>query len=250
MRLIKSDHLRKLQLAGVPEPVARPVDIDQSQTGFTVLRSLRIYCFNAGSVIDGHAEEDEVMIVILAGSVQLTMSQHEVEDGSPQFNLSAVGNSNGNPCVAYLPPNGAYQLLPLTNVEVGYARATTSEAHEPRVFFADMPTENASERLLFEEESYAMRLRLRIVQVKASENIVTVMPLKESETTCEALVHVRTEPEYGVMTVSPEHLQPLAVESWNTVCVLPGETPALHIVPASTALLLVVSASAQASKPL
>ncbi len=58
----------------MPGLARRPVDIDQSQTGFANLRSLRIYRFDAGSVIDGHAEEDEVFVVVMAGSVELTMT--------------------------------------------------------------------------------------------------------------------------------------------------------------------------------
>ena len=71
------------------QPVQRPVDIDRSQTGFANLRSLRIYRFDKDSVIDGHAEEDEVLIVMMAGSVELTMMDHNAGD-SPAA-LDSIG---------------------------------------------------------------------------------------------------------------------------------------------------------------
>ena len=166
MRIIKADHHRTLSLAGVPEPVYRPVDVDRTQTGFSVLRSLRIYRFDAGSVIDGHAEEDEVLMVILRGSVQLTMSEHDLGESSPRFSLSAAGSSDRDASAAYLPPNGAYRLVPLSDAEVAYARATTSRAGEPTVFSAKMPIEDAGERVLLEETNCPVHLRLRIVEVR------------------------------------------------------------------------------------
>ena len=244
MELIKADHHRLLQLAGVPDPVHRPVDIDPLQTGFASLRSLRIYCFNAGSVIDGHAEDDEVLIVVLAGSVQLTMSERDLEESSPRFTLSAVGNSQGHPCAAYLPPNGAYRLIPQVNVEVAYARATPSSGRAPTIFSAEVRSEDAGDFVLFEEANYPQRLRLRVVQLKAADDGLTVTPVMPSESSFEALVHVRTAPAHEAVTIKAAGIEPIALESWDTVCLMPGERPTLRVARASSALLLVVLASA------
>ncbi len=244
MEVIKADHHRRLQLAGVPDPVPRPVDIDQAQTGFAVLRSLRIYRFNAGSVIDGHAEEDEVMIVILAGSVHLRMSERDLEQDSPEFVLSAVDDSSGDPCAAYLPPHGAYRLTTRSNAEVAYARATPSTGRAPTVFPARVQSSGADALVLFEETTYPQRLRLRIVQVKSAHETLAVTPVKLSESGFEALVHVNTEPANGVMSLSADGTKPIALESWDTVSLLPGERSTLYVAGASKALLLIVLASA------
>jgi len=95
MKLIKPDQDRRIEIPGVPHPVRRPVDIDQSKTGFKNLRTLRIYRFDPGSVIDGHAEEDEVFIIILAGSAELAISA-EGKEYSP-ITLSAAPSTQSSP---------------------------------------------------------------------------------------------------------------------------------------------------------
>ncbi len=244
MKIIKADHHRQLQLEGVPDPVPRPVDIDRTQTGFDLLRSLRIYRFGAGSVIDGHAEADEVLIVVLAGSIALTLSEGDMREGLPQFQLSAVSNSDGVPCAAYLPPNGVYRLIAQGEAEVAYARATPSHGHAPTVFAAKPRSEKDGGVVLSEELTYAQRLRLRVVQVTGTPNDALVMPVESTEFDCEALVHVRTEPADGAVTLWTAGTEPIAVESWDTVALEPGERPRLRVAVAASALLLVVFASA------
>ncbi|MEP6645406.1 MAG: hypothetical protein ABJA69_12965, partial [Acidobacteriaceae bacterium] len=95
MKLLKADHNRRLEIPGVPNLVRRPVDIDKSQTGFANLRSLRIYRFDADSVINGHAEEDEVFIVGMAGSVELAMSEHDSIEGARPVTLSTPSGRTG-----------------------------------------------------------------------------------------------------------------------------------------------------------
>ena len=74
LRLFEPDHERRVLVPGVPGPARRPVDIDQSVTGFDTLRSLRVYRFDSGAVIDGHAEEDEVFVVVVAGRAELSVN--------------------------------------------------------------------------------------------------------------------------------------------------------------------------------
>ncbi len=244
MKIIKADHSRRLQLEGVRDPVARPVDIDRTQTGFDLLRSLRIYRFGAGSVIDGHAEADEVLIMVLAGSIELTLSERDMEEVSPQFHLSAVDNPDGGPCAAYLPPNGAYRLIARGEAEVAYARATPSHGRAPTVFSAGPRSEKNGGVVLFEETTYAQHLRLRVVQVTGTPSEGLVSPVESTELDCETLVHVRTEPTAEAVKISTAGTDPIAVESWDTVALEPGERPTLRVAVAASALLLVVFASA------
>ena len=154
--------------------MSRPVDIDQSQTGFAVLRSMRIYQFRAGSPIDGHAEEDEVFIVVLAGSVQLTMSECETSESSLQSSVSAVGSAKGDPCVAYLPPNGSYRLTPTTDVEVAYMRVTPiTSARSPKVFSGVDRSDSSGNVVLFEgrcfgSECFSERPGKRVLSFRRS----------------------------------------------------------------------------------
>jgi hypothetical protein len=242
MKLIKADHQRRIEIAGVPEPVERPVDIDRSQTGFANLRSLRIYRFDNGSVIDGHAEEDEVLIVMMAGSVELSMMDQNSGDSPRPLTLSAASDTQGDPCVAYLPPHGGYRLIPRSNAEVAYARATPAGGPPPHVFGSHPVSDHSGVTLLVEENNYLQRLRLRLLQVTAAQKDISVLPIQRSEDRCEALVHVRTAPAEGVASITREGATVTSLASWDTVTVLPGECPALSFKAGSSALVLVVLA--------
>ncbi len=252
MKLIKADHDRRLEIPGVPNLVRRPVDIDQSQTGFANLRSLRIYRFDADSVIDGHAEEDEVLIVVMAGSIELTMSENNSPDSqqnSPRpFTLSAANDSHSNPCAAYLPPHAAYRLIPRGDAEVAYARATPAVGRPPNVFNSQIRSDqvrldHAGVAVLFEESTYPQRLRLRLVQIKATQHEIAVTPIAELEDMCEALVHLRTAPTERVATIMSTDARTTPLESWDTVSVTPGDHPTLRVAMGSSALVLVVLAT-------
>ena len=244
MHVIKADHQRRISLEGVSQPVPRPVDIDEAKTGFSVLRSLRIYRFEAASVIDGHAEDDELLMVVLTGSVRLTLSGREIEQDSPDFLLSAVDASPGLPSVAYLPPGGAYRLTPQTSADVAYARARSSVRREPAVFSAGSPSGDIGSAVLFEERGYGQHLRLRVTRVEGPHDVPAITSAEPSESACETLVYVRTQPAHGALTLLAERAEPLALESWDTVAVPPNETAKLHAADASSALLLIVQATA------
>ena len=243
MKLIKADHDRRVEIPGVPNLVSRPVDIDKSQTGFTNLRSLRIYRFDADSVINGHAEEDEVLIVVMAGSVELTMSESNSGDNPRAFTLSAASDSHSNPCAAYLPPDAAYRLIPRGDAEVAYARATPASGRPPTVFNSHVRLDHAGVAVLLQEAAYAQRLRIRLVQIKATQHEIAVMPIEKSEDVCETLVHVRTVPDEGVATITRADAEPTPLESWDTVAVTPGDRPTLRVAMGSSALVLVVLAT-------
>lgn len=243
MKLIKADQNRRLEIPGVPNLVRRPVDIDKSQTGFSNLRSLRIYRFDSGSVINGHAEEDEVLIVVLAGSVELTMSETDSEDSPRPFTLSAASDSQSNPCAAYLPPHAAYRLIPQGGADVAYARATPDGGSRPTVFAPHVRLDAAGNSVLFEEATHPQRLRIRLLQIKATKNDIAVKPIEKSEDLLEALVHVRTVPTELAATITKGNEAPTPLESWDTVAVSPGDHPTLCVAGGSSATVLVVLAA-------
>ncbi|EYD75144.1 hypothetical protein Rumeso_03240 [Rubellimicrobium mesophilum DSM 19309] len=144
MQLIAPDFDRSIDLPGVG-PTPRPVDIDQSVTGFRDLVSLRVYEFTDGTEINGEAEADEVLVVLLAGAVSIAVTgTHQAE-----FQLDADGD-----WAIYLPPDHHYRLQPLTPATVAYARARPSSASAPRAF---RPVEGV---LAIEEPAERLRLRL------------------------------------------------------------------------------------------
>ena len=95
MKLLQADHDRRLEIPGVPGLACRPVDIDAAKTGFEDLRSLRIYRFEPEGVIEGHAEEDEVYVVLLAGSAKLVITWGAAEEFSEQHTLTAPESRAG-----------------------------------------------------------------------------------------------------------------------------------------------------------
>jgi hypothetical protein len=242
MKLIKADHNRRLEIPGVPGLARRPVDIDRSRMGFANLRSFRIYQFDAQSVINGHAEEDEVFVVVLAGSVELSVTEGNSGGGSRSFALSAAGSSHNDASVAYLPPQSGYQLTPKTDADVAYARATPVGGRPSTAFTPSAWTSAAGITVLLEEATYAHRLRLRLIQVDASQGDVTFTPIQESESSCEALVHLRTVPAERVATIMTLGAGPTQLNSWDTAVLTPGDHPTLCIAMRSSALVLVVLA--------
>jgi KduI/IolB family len=248
MKLIKADHHRRLEIPGVQNPVQRPVDIDKSQTGFAQLRSLRIYRFDADSVVNGHAEEDEVLIVVMAGTVELTLIDSNSEVRPRCFTVSAASDSPGHPCAAYLPPNAAYQLIPRTGSDVAYARATPAGGPPPHIFSSHDDPAHEGVALLLEEASYPRLLRVRLLQVRAEEHEIAINPIEEVEAPCEALIHFRTVPEERVATIAETGTATIPLTSWDTVAVAPGDHPTLRIAKGSSALVLIVLATCRISE--
>jgi hypothetical protein len=240
MKVVKADYERRIELAGVAAPVPRPVDIDQSQTGFSNLRTLRIYRFDSGSVIEGHAEEDEVLIIVLSGSVELTMSLGS-EVGSP-VTLSEASHSQMSACVAYLPPHAAYHLIPLSPADIAYARATTVSSRSPKILPRPVSTGSGDVTLVADERTYAERLRVRLLQIDASQRKVAFVPISEAEATFEGLIHVRNTSPGAVAMMAEPGSGPTVLDTWDTVSVCPGERPTLSIAGGSALVLVVLSA--------
>lgn len=113
MQIIDADPRRMIDLPGVG-PCPRPVDIDQRVTGFSTLKSLRIYAFSKGQVIAGESEEDEVYVVPLGGAIGLT-----VTGACPMVSEMSDAGLRG----LYMPPDHAYRLTAQEDVQVAYARA-------------------------------------------------------------------------------------------------------------------------------
>ena len=113
MQIIDADPTRMIDLPGVG-PCPRPVDIDESVTGFRTLKSLRIYRFQPAVTIKGESEGDEVYVLPLDGAVDLAISGAHPLAAS----LSAAGER-----ALYMPPGHAYRLTPSAETLVAYARA-------------------------------------------------------------------------------------------------------------------------------
>ena len=239
MKRISADHGRTVDISGTPFP--RPVDIDQAQTGFKQLRSLRIYRFAAGSVIDGHAEEDEVLIVVLAGAIQLTLTGSGSAASPQTYVLKAATDPSGSPCVAYLPPEGQYQLLAKESAEVAYARATPADGPPPTVFYAQASPAGGEVSVLLEEFLYPRLLRIRLLEISSEAEPLTVQPLEAEKAASESLVHVRTRPEGGTVTMVDPNAETLSLSSWDTMALASGDKPTLAIAKESSALILIVT---------
>jgi len=237
MKLIKADHDRTISLDGVQRPVSRPVDIDQSITGFRDLRSLRIYRFDQGSVINGDAEQDEVFVVVLAGSIEFTVSGTQPD----HFELSATGGVPARPCVAYLPPRHTYRLSSHTGSEVAYARATPDLAREPRAFLPRHVAASPGVTVVIEERAHAERLRLQLLHVDAYAGQCEVALFDDGLSTEQLILHVRTHPEKGVATVFESGGASIPLRSWDSCALTRAERPHLHLATGATAVVLIVS---------
>ena len=110
-RLIAPDEGNLIDLPGVG-PCPRPVDIDETKTGFSRLKSLRVYRFSAGQAIEGESEGDEVYVTALSGAADL-----EITGTHPLTTELRPGR------VVYMTPGHAYRLTPQAETLVAYARA-------------------------------------------------------------------------------------------------------------------------------
>ncbi len=192
MQVIAPDFDRSIDLPGVG-PTPRPVDIDQSTTGFRDLVSLRIYEFADGTSIDGEAEADEVLVVLLAGAVSIAVTgAHEAE-----FRLDADGD-----WAIYLPPQHHYRLQPLTPATVAYARARPSSASAPRAF---RPVAGV---LAIDEPAERLRLRLRLLPLEGETDASAGLGEE-----IERLAHLTGPARVGDRELPPSH----------TLALSPGE---------------------------
>jgi hypothetical protein len=242
MKLIHADPDRKIEIEGVSAPVPRPVDIDKQRTGFANLRSLRIYRFGAGVAIDGHAEEDEVFVVALEGSVAFTAKDEGGEEVGV-FHLSAPDRSQTVTCAAYLPPNAAYHLVAENDAIIAYARATPPTGAAPAAFRASGSPDDKAVQILLDERTYAQRLELKLLHVDAAAGALEFQPVSGQEATQEALVHLQHLAGVSSLEVSNADAGTAKLTSWETLALLPGETPTIHFPQGSSALVLVVRAA-------
>ena len=145
MMKLPANNQNLIHLHGVGD-VARPVDIDQSVTGFDYLKSLRIYRFETGQVIDGEAEGDEVCIVFMSGNATMEVM------GAETHRWEIKGRTNPfetAPHVVYLPPGYSYRLTPKGTAEVAYARSSAEGKITPYFMRPeDIKTESQPDREL------------------------------------------------------------------------------------------------------
>lgn len=242
MKLMKADHDRRLEIQGVSGLVRRPVDIDASKTGFTDLRSLRIYRFDAGGVVKGHAEDDEVFLVVMTGSVELQISWGPANEFSKMCKLTAPCAAQNDPFVAYLPPHSGYELTVLTEADIAYARANTEEIRSPRVFHAGNVESEEEMSELFQDDTHSVRMRLRYMQVNAKRKALKFELAGGDGVAAETLIQVRTEPADCAANLIVPGNQPMSVSSWDTVALSKGESADLEVAEGSAVTILMVSA--------
>jgi hypothetical protein len=240
-RLFKADHARRIDLEGVGAAL-RPVDIDQAKTGFSVLRTLRVYRFDPPAVIKGHAEEDEVFIVVLEGEIDLKIRSSRWPHNDTRIDLKAADQGESVVCAAYLPPQAEYELTPRTAADVAYARALPAGGRSPAVFATKPRPVAEGRQLLLEESSHAERLRLQLWRVDTRETVTDLVSPDHPVAAGEALIHVRSAPD-NVLTVEAQGLPGVGLNSWDTVAIAAGERPRIRVAASSSAFGLVVTAA-------
>ncbi len=184
MQRIAPDFNRRIDLPGVG-PCPRPVDIDQSVTGFGDLVSLRIYSFSAGSVIEGEAEGDEVFITVMKGRAEIAVI-------GPENGAFELSDSDGAR-VLYLPPHYHYRLTPRTDADIAYARARGVGHFGPQLF-----SPSGDEAVLVDDNGYGEVLELRLVALSADSP--SELTTWEGESLPERLVHVRSDSPVSIET--------------------------------------------------
>lgn len=219
---IPSDYNRFVKLENVGE-VSRPVDIDQSVTGFSQLVSLRIYRFLEGQVINGGAEDDEVCIVFLSGDVTMEVTGEEHHTWTIQGRKNVFDDL---PYVVYLPPHYRYKLSPHADAEVAYARARAEGHFPPRLIKPDMleqklSNQSTSVQILQEGEAEKLLCREFSLALKHEQH------LKES--TREQLFYIRLDPPSSkALAQFSKGNETLTLVHGDTLAVKPAEQATLR----------------------
>lgn len=217
MLVIEPDFVRRIELPGAG-PCPRPVDIDQSVTGFTGLLSLRVYTFARDMIIDGEAEADELFIVLLHGAIDV-----DVTGGSTQsFALQA----NGGTGAVYLPPHDRYRLHARKDADVAYARARpkAGKAKVARAF----DRVNGGLAVVGYADSLGIAL-----SAGADGNGGTLSDLAHSAG--ERLIHVRSN-DGSAIDVAGQQLH-----DWQTLALRKGERGKINAINNSATVLVVAA---------
>lgn len=242
MTLLKADQNHGVALAGISGLVPRPVDIDQTHTGFTTLRTFRIYRFEPPAVIDGHAEEDEVYLVVLAGSVELLVRRERWRSNDRRFRLTAANSVQPVECAAYLPPHAEYQLTPLTSTDIAYARARPCSGRPPAILMSTPRVDADGVCDLLDESRSAEKLRVRLLYIDAQREAVALKPIRLSDPVGEGLIHLRTTPGNDAARIESAGAAASPIDSWDTLVVACGDYPTLRVAVGASAIGLVVAA--------
>jgi 5-deoxy-D-glucuronate isomerase len=171
MRVIDADPGNMIDLPGVG-PCPRPVDIHQGLTGFTTLKTLRIYRFAAGVTIDGESEGDEVWIVPLEGEIAMAITgAHPL---AARLSLSDA---------LYMPPYHGYRLTPSVPATVAYARAAAQGLYPTQL--AGGQTEHLAQAQVYLAEGEALVCESgaeRLIHVAAGRLAVAGRPVIAGQT--------------------------------------------------------------------
>lgn len=203
--IVRPDFERRIDLPGAGL-CPRPVDIDRARAGFANLVSLRVYSFAQGTVIDGEAEADEVLIVLMRGRADVTVASDRQPVGA--FGLAREDGTRA----VYLPPQSAYRLSAVTDCDIAYARAKPRGSNLP----ASRGFAPVADRL--EITGHAVGMDLTLATVRAGH-----ADLAHDGRFPERFVHVRSDNAVKATVAD----QPLA--DWDTVALNDGESASLKV---------------------
>jgi 5-deoxy-D-glucuronate isomerase len=121
---VAADPARRLTFAGIGE-VERPLEVAREQTGWDA-PTARAYQYRAGQVIDGDAEGDEMVMVLIDGELALSATGLEERVAGRHDPLADAAT------ILYLPPGASYRAEIRRDARVLYCRAAGTPAADGR----------------------------------------------------------------------------------------------------------------------
>jgi hypothetical protein len=153
---IASDPARRIHLDGTG-PVERPLEVTPELTGWAA-PTMRAYRYRAGQAIDGESADDEMVMLLVAGDLEL-------EAGGLRRRCTRADPFADDPVVLYLPPGETYRTAIHADADVLYCRAPATGRLPARIAAPGggaVLGEGEAERLRIAEHRLAPGARARL----------------------------------------------------------------------------------------
>lgn len=228
---VRSDWDARIWIDGAGE-AERRLEVTPAIAGWDLL-SFRTYTFRANQVIEGESATDEMAMVLLSGSLTLSVAGRGWQETWACAGRSSVFDGRP-PYAVYLPPGHTYSMTVHRDADCAYGRAPAAGARPPRLIRPE-EMESAGERggvrtlhVLTADMTEHLRCAETIIPAGTWAFVAAARP--EREGAIEQVSYYRTRPDTGwgmqrLPDPNGSNDQALIVEHGDAVIMRSGACP-------------------------